>query len=359
MGFVTGTGQGADDTVVVRLGTGASFRNAFDSGTNSLNFLTIGPKLATAFGADWYDRSDLYISVFGSTESDPIGDTLVNSDPFRTVYASRSRSATGSVPGTARSTAWSVASNTAITTTSGQIVSTALAYSLSTADASGLSIISKSLGNTLDEYTKPTRANSFTNLNGGIEATFAAGTWGALGDAGTVEAALDLYRIQAVNNVAGQYGAGNPVRAGAYKGSFTINQSGQISFIAAGAAPVDGFNTWAVSKGLPTGVAITDDRDNDNISALVEYALDLNPLTFSSLPVPTASASSLLFAFTKGTAAAADSKITYQIEASSALASGWAALTPATNNATAISAQLPANDPSGRLFGRLKITKAP
>lgn len=359
MGFVTGAGKGADDVLIVRLGTAASFRNAFDSATNSVNFLNIGTQLNLAFDPGWQERDDLYICVFATTDSDTIGDTLVNLDPFRTIYASRSRNAVSSVPGTPRSTAWTLNSNTAITTTSGQMNSTAQRYAVSTADASNLTVIPKSLGNTLDEYTKPVTANSFTNLTSGIEYRFGPGAWGTMGDAGTVEAALDFYRLQAVNNVAGQYGAGSPIRAGSYKGTFTINQSGQVSFIAAGLAPVDGFNTWAVGKGLPTGVLTSDDRDNDGIVALVEYSLDLNPLAFDSLPVPTAAPGGLLFSFAKGTAAAADPKITYQIEASSGLGSGWTPLTTITNSATVISALLPSNDPSGRLFGRLKIVKNP
>ncbi|MDB6135673.1 MAG: sorting protein [Verrucomicrobiales bacterium] len=357
MGFVTGTGQGTDDTVVVRLGSASSFRDAFDTAKNSLNFANVGTQLSSVFGADWYERTDLYISIFASTDSDTIGDTLVSGDPFRTVYASRNRNSAGSVPGTARSTAWTFPSNTAATTTSGQIVSTALTYSLSTANAAGLAVIPKSGGNTLDEYTKPAKANSFANLTGGIEAAFAAGPWGSLGDAGSVEAALDVYRIQAVNNVSGQYGAGNPIRSGAYKGTFTISQTGQVSFIAMGNAPADGFNDWAVSKGLPTGTPTTDDRDNDGIPALVEYALDLNPLAFDSLPPPTAVAGGLQLAFTKGNAAGNDAKIIYSIESSSDLIT-WTALTPTINTATQISALLPSGDVSDRLFGRLEILKA-
>ena len=97
MGFVTGAGEGADDTVIVRLGKSADFRDNFDTARNKLNFVTIGTQLVAKYGAEWYNRTDLYMSIFGSTDSDTIGDTLQNLDPFRTLYASRTRNAAGGV----------------------------------------------------------------------------------------------------------------------------------------------------------------------------------------------------------------------------------------------------------------------
>ena len=360
MGFVTAS-SGSEDTLIARLGTAASFRDGFDGGTSQINFATIGTQLNTLYspaGGDtpWYNRPDLYVSIFAATGSNTEGSELFGRDPYRTIYVSRSRSATNSVAGSARSTAWTLGTNAGMTTGSSQINVTGGRYFLSTADPGGVAIIAKSEPNTLDQFTRPTTNVSFGAFSGGVEQTLTATTWGTLGAAGTVEAALDLYRLQAVNDIPGQYGAGNAVRSGVYKGTFTINQSGQISFIAAGAA--SGFNAWAISKGLPGGVATSDDRDSDNIPALVEYGLDLNPLAFSSLPAPTLGAGGLQFAFTKGAAAAADPQISFQIEASSQLASGWSLLTPTTNNSSQISALLPSNDPSGRLFGRLKVVKA-
>ena len=90
----------------------------------------------------------------------------------------------------------------------------------------------------------------------------------------------------------------------------------------------------------------------------MEYGLDLNPLSFSSLPAPVDAPGGQLLTYNKGTAAATDSKITYVIETSAALSGSWSPLTPITNNSNQISALIPANDPSGRLFGRLRVTKS-
>ena len=231
MGFVAGGGQGASQTLVVNLGPASSFRNNFDSGVSQLNFKLIGSQLGVQFGNSWYDRTDLYISLFASTASDPIGDTLVFGDPFRTIYASRSRLTPSS-----SATAFSIASNTAITTTSSQMVAASGTYSAAAADAFGIAIIPDA-ANTLDNYTKPTASNSFTNLSGGIEQAFAAGSWGTMGPAGVVEAALDLQRLQAVNNVTGQYGFGETLRRGDFNGIFTVNQAGSVSFVPEPTAP--------------------------------------------------------------------------------------------------------------------------
>jgi hypothetical protein len=225
MGFVAGGGQGSNQTLVVNLGSASSFRNNFDTGTTQLNFKSIGTQLGAQFGNSWYDRTDLYISLFASTASDPIGDTLAFGDPFRTIYASRSRLTPSS-----SATAFSIASNTAITTTSSQMVAASGTYSTAAADAFGVAIIPDA-ANTLDNYTKPAASNSFTNLSGGIEQAFAAGSWGTMGPAGAVEAALDLQRLQAVNNITGQYGFGETLRRGDYTGTFTINQAGSVSFV--------------------------------------------------------------------------------------------------------------------------------
>jgi hypothetical protein len=215
-----------------------------------------------------------------------------------------------------------------------------------------------SLPNTIDEFTRPGVSVAFGAFSSGTDQIFAAGNRGTLAGVGDLEAILDFYRIQGRNDAPGQYGAGAAVRQGVYKGTFTLTSSGSISYhVSATATAASGFSTWAVSKGLPANLSDTDDRDLDNIPALVEYALDLNPNAFSTLPDPTPAAGGLQMTYAKGSAAAADVKITYQIQSSSSL-SGWTNLATTTNNSTQVSALLPANDPSGKLFGRLKINRA-
>jgi hypothetical protein len=360
MGFVAEAGQGANETLVVNLGAAASFRDRFDTNSPRLNFKNIGTQLAAQFstpGLNWYERTDLRVNLYGSTAADTIGDDLLNLDPFTTIYVARARAAVTTAP---LANSQNVTGAGAQQTATSRIVSTCQAYSSPsvTADAAGVAIMPDSLANTIDEFTRPAAAAAFGAFSNGTDQVFSLGNRGSLPAVGDLEAILDFYRIQGRNDVSGQYGSGNPVRQGVYKGTFTLTSSGSISYnVVATTTAASGFSTWAVSKGLPANLADADDRDVDGIPALVEYALDLNPNASSTLPAPVPVAGGLQLAYPKGTAAAADSKITYQIESSSTL-SGWANLAPASNNSTQISALLPANDPSGRLFGRLKVNRA-
>lgn len=361
LGFVAASGTGSTSSVMVNLGPASGFRDSFDSGTNKLNIIAIGTQLSAQFGANWYERPELYVSLFGTTDQSGTSPTLYNGDPARTLYVSAARTGTGTA-GSAESGGWSIETSAGMTDASSIIANCSLTFAGPdvTADAQRLAVIPNSFVNTIDEYTRPVSSASFGNFDGGIEQTFAAGSWGTLGDAGAVEAALDFYRLQARKDVAGQYGSELVNRLGVFKGTFTISQSGAVSFIAKGdAPPAGGFDNWAVNKGLPTGVATSDDRDNDGITALTEYALDLNPLAFDSLPAPTVGdGGALTLTYTKGTAAAADARITYQIEASSTLNADWVALTPTVNDTTKISAVLSPADVPGKRFARLKITQA-
>ena len=236
LGFVAGGGQGANETLVVNLGSSTAYRDAFDAGTNSINFLNIGTQLATQFGNTWYDRTDLFISAFGARSATASLTTLVNLDPNRTMYVSQAR-INSDIPGSPDSGGWSVATDANMTTGSGRMLSTSQRYGDigSVGDGVGVAIIPDTAANTLDEFTRPTTSTSFGAYNGGIEQTFSVGTWGTLGLASTVEAALDLYRVSPKNNILGQYGytADNSgIREGVYKGSVTINQAGEVSFIA-------------------------------------------------------------------------------------------------------------------------------
>jgi hypothetical protein len=112
------------------------------------------------------------------------------------------------------------------------------------------------------------------------------------------------------------------------------------------------FDAWAIANGIP-GSNFNEDHDRDGIIALVEYALGLNPRAFSALP---ALAPDGTLTFMKGTEAAADPAVSYQLQVSGNLVD-WQPLTPSANNATMISGQLPENQ--GKLFGRLAVIYAP
>jgi hypothetical protein len=62
------------------------------------------------------------------------------------------------------------------------------------------------------------------------KAVFGPGTFGTLGGI-PAEVALDLYRIQGVNDQPGQAGFGQPVGLGTYEGTIVVNNSGQVSLL--------------------------------------------------------------------------------------------------------------------------------
>ena len=130
------------------------------------------------------------------------------------------------------------------------------------------------------------------------------GTFGSFGAAGTVEFALDLYRILGKDNAAGQ--VAGPLREGTFEGTVTINSSGQVSFISQGAAPSSSYDTWASTFNPPLTDANdrlpTADPDNDGINNLAEFVLNGNPSVSSQSIVPTLDASgadTFVFSFTR------------------------------------------------------------
>ena len=223
IGFVAGGGTGADTTLVANLGSAAGYR---DQTTDNLNVITLGTQLSATFGSTWYDRTDLYVSLLAARSSSPTSSTQVNGDPARTLYASQPRLSVG-VLGTANS---SIPSLSNFNTPAVAMVAVATRFS-NAAVVDGTWTIPDSAANTIDEFTRPTDAVSYGAYQDSVEQTFTAGTWGTIGLAGSVEAALDLYRNQARNDIAGQVGFGEPVGPGTFEGTFTINQAGQVAFL--------------------------------------------------------------------------------------------------------------------------------
>lgn len=224
IGFVAGGGQGADTTLVANLGPAVGYR---DQTTDNLNVITLGSQLSATFGATWYDRPDLYVSLLGARSSSNISATQTNGDPTRTLYASQPRTSVGIV-GTASSSI-PVLSNF----DTPAVAMVAVGNRFATSAVNGTWTIPDSAANTLDEFTRPTNSVSYDAYQSSVEQAFTAGTWGTIGLAGTVEAALDLYRNQARNDIAGQVGFGEPVGPGTYRGTFTVSQTGQVAFLAA------------------------------------------------------------------------------------------------------------------------------
>jgi autotransporter-associated beta strand protein len=193
-------------------------------------------------------------------------------------------------------------------------------------------------------------------------------------DVSAVTATTGSWQLENADSLPGAYGSsfqvvtpgGDPwTDAGSNKWKYA---SGNLEFTfdeATGTLTVQlaGFASW-ISKaeyGLaPADQDPTDDPDNDGVNNLVEYAIDgRNPAVADGAPGSFASG---ILSFTKRTEAAADPKISYQIQESDdlGLTDLWAEA-PAgpdyTNNATTISYKLP--DGKAKIFARLVVTQAP
>jgi hypothetical protein len=115
------------------------------------------------------------------------------------------------------------------------------------------------------------------------------------------------------------------------------------------------FEEWARLEGH-VGITMDDDSDGDGIHALAEYAMGLNPKAHDVLPGVTRSGDGVSVSFPKGTLAAGNDKVTYQILSSTNLVD-WDVETAATQSTTAIS--LARSEGETKKFYRLKVVLAP
>lgn len=240
--------QGSAQTVTVALGNIISvFRDAAPGSftlLNTANISGLGLTLGSTFGSQWYDQSTLWMGAVGffgtSTTSTQIypgpgGGTNPNGgDPHQTLYFSKVRETAGNAgfQGSPTPTT-NLNTGTGITGGIGQVKGRieAVPSGSSTAifvEGTGTSFIDEN-----NPFTAPgVQSAAYTNIGNGVQGSFGAGNFGAFGAAGTVELALDLYRLQNRSDVAGQYGFGEATNEGEFLGTITIDQSGQVGFLA-------------------------------------------------------------------------------------------------------------------------------
>jgi len=77
-----------------------------------------------------------------------------------------------------------------------------------------------------------TLGNAFNNtIAGGAMQEGSASGFGTIDGVGATGFALDLYRIENKNNIAGQVGLGETARLGTFEGTVAIGTDGQVSFM--------------------------------------------------------------------------------------------------------------------------------
>ncbi len=226
LGFQATGGTGSGSYLLARIGVASILRDA--AGTISL--ANIGADLTTAFGANWFERTDLYVGVAAIGSNDEFNGYFQNGDPDLTPYIGIPRQSVG-VAGTAGSFAPIL--NGAAT----QQAASAIFAAHSIFEAAGTGTVSSiSKGFNLTDYDDQNpiaagvQGTAYDVFAGGTQVVLTAGLFGNVGGI-NAEAALDLYRIQRFNDIPGQFGLGQPTDVGTFEGTVVINSAGQVSLV--------------------------------------------------------------------------------------------------------------------------------
>lgn len=373
--FFQKEGDEEGDVVYANLGNAASqFRGsaAGPDASNQVNFLNINTELVAAYGPNWASDPNIYAGLCAVWGTSTTSSVLQDGDPHRTLYVSSARSGEGTV-GAANSTAWdlSLAGNTAMTSASQGITSSNSAFESNHTTVVAISNATDSNVDFQNPVSAGVQGNAFGNtFAGGVQQMGSESSWGNFGAAGNVEFALDLYRILAKNNVSGQV-AGD-LRIGSFEGTVTINSSGQVSFIAQGAAPSSPFTTWAdtFSAQLPNAADREPgaDPDADGLNNLMEFVLNGNPATSDTSIAPTLDASGSNFVFSFNRRDDSESPETTLVFQSSPDLVTWTDVTVGAASAGAVNVVENGTSPdtitvtlskgsNTKLFGRLKVVR--
>lgn len=221
LGFQATSGTGSTQNVFYNLGSPIAYRDGTNPGGTIGNISTT---LSTVYGANWYDRTDLYFGIIGNLNGQPnsgIGSRgVVDGDPSRTFYLSLATTAPGEGSLYAAGTYSSSQLGTAGTTLGGMET---MLPGLTT-EADGAAILSEATQPVewQNGWTtrNPTPGAAFSVFTGGIQQNF-----GELGDSTYV----DLQRVVSTNSGTGA--VPGVVGGGTYETTFAIGRDGSISAI--------------------------------------------------------------------------------------------------------------------------------
>lgn len=360
---------------VFNLGPVASFR---ENTQNDVSVTTVNPTissgniaadLASVFGSDWAEGNTVRMMAVATIQ----GGLSANGDPSRTIYFSAARSSLdagqkgydaitpfiyyqGNSGGNTIGSALRAQINNDLTSflytaTNGAIGSGNVT---SGANVSGNRLTTSYTPN-LSAYVPPATATFFKL---GVSPAAVLGE-GALPGTANVEAAVDIFRVlnttTAADLTSGSSSGDAVAGQGQFIGCITLDTAGNLKVRAVGVSnPGANFASWALDNSVVGGAG--GDSDNDGISNLLEYALNLNLTGSDGSPGTVVGRTTT---FTKRAIAVTNNDITYAIEESDDLGIGdpWMVVTPTTNTASEISYTLPLG--VTKKFARLKITQVP
>lgn len=230
LGFQSSGGVGSGSYLFVNLGA-AGFIRDFTSTTQLVNGSLSGlaTQLGLTFGANWANRTDLFMGAGAIGSNDEFNGYFGFNDPDLTSYVSVQRQSVGTL-GNAGSFAPSLTGAQTQDVANGLF---AAQGRYANSETGSLVVISKTANLVdWDDQNPVSGTSQSTAINGvfasGIQTTFGAGTFGNVGGI-NAEAALDLYRIQRFNDIPGQFGFGAATDLGSYEGSILIDSLGNVS----------------------------------------------------------------------------------------------------------------------------------
>lgn len=282
LGIRASSGTGSTKNVFLNLGSGVSHR---DNG-NLGKLADIGATLASVYGADWYDRGNLYFGVIGNlspSSASGFGSAPpVNGDPSRTFYISAPTSAPGASELIAEGSYVSAALGSAGTKFSGmeQML-------VGTTEVAGLDQRSDGTA-ILDQGLQPVQWNNgwtaWNPVSGAAFDVFSGGIQQSFGKGGSATV-VDIQRILATNTGANPAGT---VGGGTYETSISISSSGVVTAF----TPLPSLPELDVDQpagaGLTTGAAtirfgsVVVGQSGSKIVFTIQSA-GTGPLTLSSL----------------------------------------------------------------------------
>ena len=242
---------GNTNTVYVDLGNAATLYRGAAAGpdaANKINFLDINVKLTEAFGPDWATDPDIFAGLSGVYSKSDTSTVVVNGDAARTVYVSASRDGVGTV-GAPNSNQWVIFGDTDLSNAAADILTQNDFFGdVGTSFPNGYNaqiIVSPTSASKIDNLQPLTifqgvasQGVAFRAFEGGIQQQGNATSFGTFGAAGSVEFALDLYRIVAVEGLTNEIAGTGNTGEGTYEGTITVGSNGMVSFVTQGSGPV-------------------------------------------------------------------------------------------------------------------------
>ncbi len=191
---------GNTSSLLVNLGQAGGYRDGTTTGALSLG--NLGADLTSLFGAGWSSDATVFWGVVGTP-----GAASFNGDAANTLYASKPESTYG-----VQADAYERLASATQGTARSAIVSMANAYAGQTSTVnSNVALVQLN-----------SASNSWSSFNpGGTSFSYFSGLEGNFGS-GVASSALDLFRMTPDSLASVNYGT--------YEGSFTINNSGTVSF---------------------------------------------------------------------------------------------------------------------------------